>query len=80
MPRGSAYGEQRCYAASMKTLWQGRVTQATVNYSEQAQMATVCCNVCRTCVQANLIGLGVAALAASGAWFSRLGRRITKPS
>jgi len=62
-----------------KTIWQGRVTQAAAKYGEHAQMATVCCNACRTCVQTNLLGLGIAALGAAGAGIARFARRIAKP-
>ena len=38
------------------------MAQAAGRYGENAPMATVCCNACRTCVQTNLIGLAVAAI------------------
>jgi hypothetical protein len=55
----------------VKTVWTGRVVQATAKYGEQAPTATVCCNACRTCVQTNLIGLALGALTAAGAVVSR---------
>jgi hypothetical protein len=39
-----------------------------VKYGENAPMAAVCCNACRTCVTANLIG--IAAAAVSGAVYA----------
>ena len=62
---------ERRYGGVVKTVWQGRVTQATVKYGEHAQMATVCCNACRSCVQTNLIGIAIAVV---GALAARLGR------
>ena len=61
----------------MKTIWTGRVAQATAKYGENAPTAAVCCNACRTCVQTNLIGLAVGALTAAGAMVTR---RFAKPS
>jgi hypothetical protein len=43
-----------------------RVSQIATKYGEQAPMATACCNACRTCVQTNLIGLALGAVAAVG--------------
>ena len=60
----------------MKALLQVRVSQAASKYGEQAPMAAVCCNVCRTCTTTNLLalatGAGLGALYAVG----RLGRRL----
>ena len=53
------------------------MAQAAAKYGENAPAAAVCCNACRTCVQTNLIGLGVGTLAAVGAAVSR---RFAKPS
>jgi hypothetical protein len=55
----------------MKTIWTGRVVQATARYGEQAPTAAVCCNACRTCLQTNLIGLALGAITAAGAGVSR---------
>jgi hypothetical protein len=60
----------------VKTIWTGRVAQAAGKYGENAPMATVCCNACRTCVTTNLISLGLAALAGAGYGLVRLGRRV----
>ena len=50
----------------MKTVWQGRITNAAARYGESAPMAATCCNACRTCVQTNLISLALAAVLAAG--------------
>jgi len=57
----------------MKPIWTGRVVQVTARYGEHAPTAAVCCNACRTCVQANLIGI---ALAAVGGAAAAVGRRL----
>ena len=59
----------------MKQIASGRITQAAAKYGENAPMATVCCNACRTCVTTNLIGLATAAVAAGGLSLRRLFRR-----
>ena len=61
----------------MKTIWTGRVAQAAGKYGENAPMAAVCCNACRTCIQTNLIGLALGTIAAAGAAVSRY---FVKPS
>ena len=50
----------------MKTIWTGRVAQATSKYGENAPMAAVCCNACRTCVTTNIVGIVTAAVAGVG--------------
>jgi hypothetical protein len=55
----------------MKTIWTGRVAQATTKYGEHAPMAAVCCSACRTCVRTNLVGIALGALTAAGAVVSR---------
>jgi hypothetical protein len=62
------------------SIWQGRLTQAAAKYGEQAPMAAVCCNACRTCTTTNLLalasGAGLGAVYALG----RLARRtLTRP-
>ena len=64
------------YAASVKTIWTGRMAQAAAKYGEVAPTATACCNACRTCVQTNLLGIGMAAVVAAGAGITRLARRV----
>jgi hypothetical protein len=41
-----------------------RVNQVAAKYGEQAPMAAVCCNACRTCVTTNIVGAATAALGA----------------
>jgi hypothetical protein len=41
----------------VKQIATGRLAQVAGKYSENAPMATVCCNACRTCVSTNLIAL-----------------------
>jgi TctA family transporter len=55
----------------VKTIWTGRVVQATAKYGENAPTAAVCCNACRTCVQTNLIGLALGAITGAGAMLAR---------
>ena len=50
----------------MKRVWTGRVAQAAEKYGENAPMATVCCNACRTCVTTNIVGVAMAAIAGAG--------------
>ena len=59
----------------MKTIWQGRMSEAAAKYGEHAPMATTCCNACRTCVQTNLIAGVLAALLAAGSGIARVVRR-----
>jgi hypothetical protein len=62
----------------VKTIWQGRAAQVAAKYAEQAPMAAVCCNACRTCVTTNAVGLATAALAGVGYAALRLTRRVTR--
>ena len=63
----------------MTTIWQGRLTRAAAKYGDQAPMATVCCNACRTCATTNLLalgmGLGAGAIYAVGRFARRVARR-----
>jgi len=52
------------------------MTHTVAKVSDQAPMAAVCCNACRTCIQTNLIAAGVAAAIAVGASIGRFGRRV----
>jgi len=63
----------------VKAVWQGRVSQGAVKYGEHAPTAAVCCNVCRTCVQTNLISLALAAVAGAGAAAVAIVKRL-RPS
>ena len=63
----------------MKTIWTGRIVEAAGKYGENAPMAAVCCNTCRTCVTTNIVGIVTAGVAGAGyavANFAR--RRFTK--
>jgi hypothetical protein len=57
------------------------MAQAAGKYGENAPMAAVCCNACRTCVTTNVVGLVTAVFAGAGyavASFTR--RRFAKPA
>ena len=65
----------------MKRIWTGHVAQVAGKYGENAPMAAVCCNACRTCVTTNILGVMVAGIAGAGyaaANFAR--RRLAKTS
>ena len=68
----------RKYTELAKVVVQQRLTQAATRYGETSTTATVCCNACRTCVQTNLLTLGLAAVAGSAAWITR--RFLRDPS
>jgi len=55
------------------------MNQAAVKYGDQAPMAGVCCNVCRTCVQTNILGLASAAIVGGALTVLRFVRRPTTP-
>ena len=63
----------------MKQALQGRMLDLTQRYGEQAPMATVCCNACRTCATTNIVALvaatGLGALYATGRFARRLAGR-----
>jgi hypothetical protein len=60
----------------MKQIWTGRMAQAAGKYGENAPMATVCCNACRTCVTTNIVGAAMAGIAGAGYGLVRLARRV----
>jgi len=65
----------------MEQIWTGRVTQTVAKYGENAPTAAVCCNVCRTCVTTNLIGIATGAVLAAALGARRCARRFSaKPS
>jgi hypothetical protein len=55
----------------MKQIATLRVSEVTARYGEHAPMATACCNACRTCVQANLLGIAFGGVTAAWAFFRR---------
>ena len=57
------------------------MAQAAGKYGENAPMAAVCCNACRTCVTTNILAVLTAGISGAGyavASFAR--RRFAKPS
>ena len=68
------------YSSVVKQIWQGRAMQVAAKYGDQAPMATVCCNACRTCTTTNLLALasGVGLAAIYGV--CRFARRIVGPA
>jgi hypothetical protein len=56
----------------MKPIWTGKAAQVAAKYGDQAPVATVCCNACRTCVTTNVLALGTAAVGVAAAWVARL--------
>jgi hypothetical protein len=64
----------------MKQIWTGRMAQAAGKYGENAPLAAVCCNACRTCITTNIIGVLTAGMAGAGFAAARFAKRIVKPS
>ena len=60
----------------MKQIWQGRMIQAATKVGDQAPMAAVCCNACRTCTTTNLLALATGAGLAALYAVQRFVRRI----
>jgi hypothetical protein len=59
----------------MKQIWAGPMAQAAGKYGENAPMAAVCCNACRTCVTTNIIGMAMAGIAGAGYAAANFARR-----
>jgi hypothetical protein len=63
-----------------KAVWQGRMIDVAAKYGDQAPMATVCCNACRTCTTTNLLalatGAGLGAVYAVGRFARRIVTRV----
>jgi hypothetical protein len=59
-----------------KAIWQSRMIDVTAKVGDQAPMAAVCCNACRTCTTTNLLalatGAGLGAAYAVGGFARRL--------
>jgi hypothetical protein len=51
------------------------MAQAAGKYGENAPMAAVCCNACRTCVTTNILGLVTAGIAGAGYAVANFARR-----
>jgi hypothetical protein len=63
----------------VKAIWTSRVNETAVKYGEHVPMATACCNVCRTCVQTNVLGLALAGIVGAAGVVTRLLRRPATP-
>jgi hypothetical protein len=61
----------------VKTVWQGRAMQVAARYGDQAPMAAVCCNACRTCTTTNLLALGMGA-GLGAILVGRFGKRLAR--
>jgi hypothetical protein len=64
----------------VKQIWTSRVTEAVGRYGESVPTAAVCCNVCRSCLTTNAIGLVTTGVMAAGYGVARLARRLVRPS
>jgi len=64
----------------MKTIWQAKLAETAAKYGEHAPTAAVCCNTCRTCVQTNLLGLGMAGIVAATGGVMHVAKRIARRS
>jgi hypothetical protein len=60
----------------MKQIWTGPIAQTAAKYGENAPMAAVCCNACRTCVTTNVVGIALAGAAGAGYAVSRAARKL----
>ena len=57
------------------------MAQVAGKYGENAPMAAVCCNACRTCVTTNALGVALAGITGAGyAATNFVRRRLTKAS
>ena len=52
------------------------MAQAAAKVGDQAPMAAVCCNACRTCTTTNLVALALGASLGSVYAVGRFGRRL----
>jgi hypothetical protein len=59
----------------VKTIATGRMGEVVAKYGENAPMATVCCNACRTCVTTNIVAILGTALTVAGGGVWRVVRR-----
>jgi hypothetical protein len=51
------------------------MARAAGKYGENAPMAAVCCNACRTCVTTNILGVVTAGVAGAGYAVANFARR-----
>jgi hypothetical protein len=57
------------------------MAQTAAKYGENAPMAAVCCNACRTCVTTNVVGVLSAGVAGAGYAVTAFARRLlARPS
>jgi hypothetical protein len=52
--------------------------QVAARYGDQAPMAAVCCNACRTCTTTNLLALGMGAGLGAIYAIGRFGKRLVR--
>jgi hypothetical protein len=64
----------------VRQIWTSRLAQATAKYGDQAPMAAVCCNACRTCTTTNLLSLATGAGIGLVYGTARFARRLFKRS
>ena len=55
-----------------------KLTPVTARTADLAPVVPACCNVCRTCTTTNLIGLGMAMVAAAGYGVARFATRLAR--
>jgi hypothetical protein len=60
----------------MKEIARGRIGQVAGKYADNAPLATACCNVCRTCMTTNAVGLVFAAAAGVGVAAAKVTQRL----
>jgi hypothetical protein len=64
----------------VRAIWTSRVYQAATKYGDNAPMAAVCCNACRTCTTTNLLALASGAGLAVVYGIGRFAKRIVRPA
>jgi hypothetical protein len=63
-----------------KAIWQSRMIDVTAKVGDQAPMAAVCCNACRTCTTTNLLALATGAGLGAVYAVGRFARRVVTRS
>jgi hypothetical protein len=56
--------------------WHGRLAETAAKYSDNAPMAAVCCNACRTCVTTNVLTLAGGIALGAACVVARFARRL----